>query len=342
MYAMETINSQEVFNIIKEIVDNHFNNVDKLTDEHIKFTEQLTDSLSYHNLAFIHYNRIRRDKNVLKAIELYEKSTDISYSCNSLGRIYQRGIHPEGQNIPMAVKMYEKAFEMKNTYSMINLASLYYEGTHPDGRNIPKAIELYEKAIKLGNISAMNDLASLYENEQNYEKAVELYKKAIEFGNENASNSLALMYVNGTHPDGRNLEKAIELLEKVVETNDETILYNLASFYEDKQNYEKAIELYEKAAFLKEEYSIKSLESLYEKGIYKHESYVKLYENFKDTLKKPKTTLSKIYQDISVDTCPICYDPFIGTISPVLILTCGHVYHYDCINKSGMKCALKC
>lgn len=52
--------------------------------------------------------------------------------------------------------------------------------------------------------------------------------------------------------------------------------------------------------------------------------------------------LNKIYNDLNVDICPICYDPFIGTKNQILILTCGHAYHYDCITTNKMNCVNRC
>ncbi len=126
--------------------------------------------------------------------------------------------------------------------------------------------------------------------------------------------NLALMYEQGVHPDGKNITKAIELYEKAAELGDIDAMEKLSKYYDSEiyKNHKKYNQLY------------------------------KIHKNNKVTLTKPKKPRI-LYQTLD-DECNICCELFMETNDEIRILTCGHMFHSDCLNKSGYnkKCVYRC
>src|SRR3972149_1220677 len=183
-------------------------------------------SYSITHLGYMYYYGIGVDKNISKAIELFEQAIKLGNKAegtsavrNAMGGL--AFIYEEAKNIPKAIELYEQAIKLGDCYAMTNLATICLTDN-----NTPKAIELYEQAIILENSSAMNNLAIIYENKGNSSKAIELYERAIKLGNPKAMNNLAIIYKNNG-----NISKAIELYEQAIKLGNRNAMYNLAIIY---------------------------------------------------------------------------------------------------------------
>ncbi|KAK8871931.1 hypothetical protein M9Y10_007677 [Tritrichomonas musculus] len=132
--------------------------------------------------------------NYKKAIKYYEEAAELgnSYAINGLGVCYYNG---EGvkQNYAKAIEYYKKGAELGNSYA-INGLGLCYENCEGVARNMARAIECYEKSAEMGNHCALRNLAICYEDgvgvTRNMSKAIEYYEKSAKLGNENAKNRL--------------------------------------------------------------------------------------------------------------------------------------------------------
>jgi TPR repeat protein len=68
---------------------------------------------------------------------------------NNLANCYQNG---EGvdKNLSKAIELYEQAVQLRDPRAMTNLAICYQNGEGVD-KNLSKAIEFYEQAVQLKN-----------------------------------------------------------------------------------------------------------------------------------------------------------------------------------------------
>ncbi len=332
----------------------------KLYEKDIKL-----NGVSLNNLACMYDNGTHPDgQNYVKAAELYEKA--IKFNNNpalyNLACMYENGTHPDGQNYVKAAELYEKACKLKCNFSFNNLAYMYNNGTHPDGQNYIKAAELYEKVCSFNDIgNCMYHLACMYKDGthpsgKNIKKSIKLLEKLRKNNYPSAFNTLGIMYYNGTHTEGSNIEKAIELFEKAIELYEKatelyekesnlTPLYNLLFLYEEKDN-KKIVELLEKA-FSNGKYEVIIKMSEYvSKKLYPDENYEIMYnrsesEPFRNKILKPIKKLKTIYTDIKTDDCIICKISLMNTDDNIIILTCGHSFHYNCYSVQS-KCPFRC
>ena len=142
----------------------------------------------------------------------------------NLAQIYEGGEGIE-KDLAKAIELYEKSVELNNSYSMNNLAFIYEVGNEIIKKDSKKAISLYEKAAKLNNSSAIYNLALIYEKgdgviEKNLEKAIELYENSANLKDLDSIVNLALIYKNRSTLD---LEKAahyILLAHQINPSND--------------------------------------------------------------------------------------------------------------------------
>ena len=245
-------NVEKTIEILKEIVRENENTKNQKRNRFKEIEkQQLLFSLSL--LAYIHKNgeEGKIEKDIFKAIELYEKAVEMCdpLSTFTLAFIYQKG--EEGvleKNILKAIQLYEKAVLLGNSNAMNNLALFYQNGEKEVLKKDPiKAIQLYEKSVEMGNSTAMNNLALLYQKgeegliEKNVLKAIKLFEKSVEMGNSTAIIKLALLYQKGE--EGvleKNILKAIKLFEKAVEMKNEEAFLHLAFIYQF--GFEKRVE----------------------------------------------------------------------------------------------------
>ena len=121
-----------------------------------------------------------------------------------LASMYEIGRKVE-KDINKAIKIYENLVDDNFSYAMLCLASIYENGKGVEV-DYQKAKELYEEAGELGNSSsALIKLASMYEQEKGVVRddvrIIALYKKAIDLGNPDAMlylRDLYKCYMDGT------------------------------------------------------------------------------------------------------------------------------------------------
>src|SRR4030065_697958 len=147
--------------------NNYFILLTNLADEgHHKFQKQL--ETDYHNKLFKKqiYNE--------ELVTYYKKCSEgfHSYSITHLGYMYYYGIGVD-KNISKAIELFEQAIKLGDSKAMNALAIIY-----ENKGNNSKSIELYEQAIKLGDSYAMTNLATICLTDNNTPKAIELYEQA--------------------------------------------------------------------------------------------------------------------------------------------------------------------
>jgi len=116
------------------------------------------DYFAQDNLGWCFENGIGVDKNVQKAVELYQEAVKQKnvFAYVSLGLCYKKGIGVE-KNIPKAIELFQRAAEQKNAHGQYNLGLCYEKGIGVK-QDEQKAIELYEKAAEKGYNKAQNKI----------------------------------------------------------------------------------------------------------------------------------------------------------------------------------------
>jgi TPR repeat protein len=122
-----------------------------------------------------------------------------------------------------AIKLYERACELKNSIAMNNLARIYKTGMYGVEKDLDKAVKLYEQASLLLNSSAMVNLSyicmdknALFKPYHDVSKSISLLELCCELNNPSAINNLAHFYRSGIEGMEKNIHKAIELYERAV------------------------------------------------------------------------------------------------------------------------------
>jgi TPR repeat protein/serine/threonine protein kinase len=226
------------------------------------------------NLGVCYYNGSGVDKDMAKAVELYQKAADLGHAnaMRKLGYCYYNGSGVE-KDVEKAVELYQKAADLGNADAMYNLGLCYFYGSGVE-QNVEKAVELYQMAADLGDADAMFKLGLCYDNgsgvKHDAEKAVELYQKAADLGDAGAMFNLALCYEDGIGVE-KDVEKAVELYQKAADLGHAQAMYNLGVCYDTgngvEKDMEKTVELYQKAAILGHAKAIHNLGMCYYDGI---------------------------------------------------------------------------
>ncbi|RIA84526.1 hypothetical protein C1645_412851 [Glomus cerebriforme] len=213
--------------IVLDYINNHKINLQEMYNW---LLNNQNDSNSIYLLGYFNYHGIETDDNKQKALELYQKATNLG---NDLAQFKLAKMYMDGIGVS---KNYDKTFELskklaKNYSCGINLLGCCYVrgiGTHID---LQKAFELYQRAADLGNLQGISNLGNCYKEgfgtDINIQKAFELYQKAANSGNDVAQYNLALMYENGN-----GIKKDI----------DNAIYWYKKSFEQGNKNAQKKIE----------------------------------------------------------------------------------------------------
>ena len=174
--------------------------------EELDDLDKINDKRSLFRLASMYEIGRKVEKDINKAIKIYENLVDdnFSYAMLCLASIYENGKGVE-VDYKKAKELYEKAANLYNYTAMERLASMYEEGRGVEV-DYQKAKKLYEEAGELGNSSsALIKLASMYEQEKGVVRddvrIIALYKKAIDLGNPDAMlylRDLYKCYMDGT------------------------------------------------------------------------------------------------------------------------------------------------
>jgi len=295
----------------------------------------LTDAISYLNLGFLYEFNKHPDsgKNINKAIELYKKAIELGEprAFGELGSLYEQLYEYEGYNggdLIKAAELYEKGINAGDIGSIHKLACMYRSGTHSDGQDLEKAIELYEKAInEYGHKKSIHQLIHVYKyehfernTEKNIEKIIELYLKLVDLKDPYAPGCIEVIYKESNKANAKINEaykKVIKIHEQHFDSGDYRAIVNISRLYTHyNDDDDKIIAEYIKSDKYAKMYEIVAGQNL---------TYI-LFE-----IEKPPKKLQKIYGNLE-DICPYCHDNLIGTTSEIIILICGHMYHYNCYN----------
>lgn len=177
-----------------------------------------------------------------------------------IGRMHEKGLG-KPKNMQVALKHYEKAYELGNLDASKELGWLYAQiGIYGD---IDKAIERYETSASAGNASSMYAMAVLYhgyiKSFLDLDKAVYWYTQAEEKGHQAAGVKLGQMYLTG---DGVEQNPAVGLLylNKYARKNNFDAYFWLARAHQYglgvEQNSEHAKDLYKQLVEVKHAKSI--------------------------------------------------------------------------------------
>ncbi|MGM9869014.1 MAG: tetratricopeptide repeat protein [Sodaliphilus sp.] len=164
------------------------------------------DDYGMWNIAKHYKNGNGIEKNLEKAIEMFEKSANTGHvgAMMDLARIYRDGDEVP-QNGDLAIKWYKKAADANEESALFELAKIYRQGSLID-KNIDKAIHYYKIAAERGNASAMVAIGRIHEDgengNQNVYKAVYWYRKAAAKGNREAIQNLSRLKSNRLDDDG--------------------------------------------------------------------------------------------------------------------------------------------
>jgi TPR repeat protein len=160
---------------------------------------------------------------------------------------------------------------------------------------------------------------------KNITKAIECFNISISLGNSTSLVELGICYKKGIY-DLKDFQKSIDYFVQLSDMDSDD-LCNLAIIYEDDyfglKDAQKALEYYKKALeIVIDDNEIKNSIKILEKEL------IKFTGIRGSSLMNPE------------DTCNICYEPFIGNNKDILVIRCGHSYHYSCLKNWSMKCPL--
>lgn len=96
-------------------------------------------------------------------------------ACNTIGKMYNSGIHPLKKDINKAREYFIMAANNNYAYAFNNLGSI-----EEKNGNIELAYEYYLKSAHLGESWSCNKVGEYYRNKGDYELAFKYYKRAIE------------------------------------------------------------------------------------------------------------------------------------------------------------------
>lgn len=155
-------------------------------------------------LANMHYNGEGTEKNYQKAFCLYEEAANQKHAdaLNSLGEIYQDGLHDENidirKDIEKAVSYYRLAAEQENADAQYNCALIYLKG---EGLKIQKdtdrAIIYFKKAADQGHADAAYELGMNISKPKNVHEIHDYFEKAAQRRHSKANFELCKIYKDG-------------------------------------------------------------------------------------------------------------------------------------------------
>ena len=233
------------------------------------------------NLAMCYQHGCGTDKNILAAINIYNKlasdgdtfaierleklSDEIKDASHffTLGSCYDlgKGVECDAEK---AIKYYTLAADMGHDRARHNLADLYRYGNHGVEINTEKAIEYYSAAAENGAACSINSLGTLYSELGDCKKAVEQYSLASSLGYKDGTYNLAMCIEHGIGIK-KDVSLAEELLRKLADKSDKDAINNLALMISDSNGTE-AINLFLKAARMGNTNAMYNLAQCYEEG----------------------------------------------------------------------------
>lgn len=142
-------------------------------------------------------------KNLDMAFIAYERAADGAdpQGINNLGWMYLNGYGCD-RDVEKAIELFEEAAELKNTTAMVNLGNIYEDDIYDFVlQDYDKAFHWYSKAADLGDPKGWFNVANMYHYgrgvEQNYEKAFEIFSALYEEGDKSTCFYMGLYHQMG-------------------------------------------------------------------------------------------------------------------------------------------------
>lgn len=186
-----------------------------------------------------------------------------------VGKMYELGLGTE-INLTKAIKLYQEAGELKNTYALFSLAKIYLKSDDP---------ALHEKSIQILNDlhkEKPNDdmisysLGKVYLDEKihfyNVKKAKEYLEKSASSGNQFAQYQLGKIYSSSAYGE-TDYSLAISYLKASAAQGNDFAMYQLGVLYKNSDlkffDIGKAIEYFKSSADLKNQFAQYQLGKIY-------------------------------------------------------------------------------
>ena len=221
-----------------------------------------------------------RDKDVLTAIEWYEKAVEAgnAVAAKQLASMYAEGDCVR-QDDKKALTWYQKAAEMGDVMAQFNYATCLRLGKGCEQDN-ELAARWFNKAAKAGLAEAQSAIGDCYKYgwgvDKDYEVAAEWYEKAADQHELGAMNELSEIFLSGGDGIERNEEDGVSLLETAAEEGHAKSQWMLGmmtfnpeafSITSISQNIDKAVALIKKSAAQEFGMAEKILADLYLQGV---------------------------------------------------------------------------
>lgn len=207
------------------------------------------------NLGVMYENGEIVEKDIFKAIDLYEKAFLLGHDIAglNLGRIYFSGKGVEADKAK-AMSIYNEVEENGSCQALYSLALLYLSGDDIE-KDVDKAIQLLESLAELKHPESMNILGRIFESDEygvkNITEAVKKYKEAHHRGCLEATYNLARLYYHGKGVP-RDYAQARKLFEKCADSGFAEAMHIIGVMYYNGDGVPidktKAIEMWQKAA----------------------------------------------------------------------------------------------
>ena len=204
------------------------------------------NSESLFNLGLIYRDGLYVTRDVNKAIDYFQLSSDQNYSKAQLklGNIYFHGEYVKC-DIEKAIHYYRLAANQSNPKAQLILGFIYYEGKYVKF-DISTAIHYFSLASSQNNSKAQFILGTIYEEGlyvmQNLNKAIYYYSLSADQNYSDAQFNLANIYYLGIHVKF-DIDKAIHYYLLAAEQNNSKAQYVLGTIYEEgkfvKQDIQK-------------------------------------------------------------------------------------------------------
>ncbi|KAJ3193993.1 hypothetical protein HK101_003702 [Irineochytrium annulatum] len=213
-------------------------------------------------------------KDMKQAVAWYKKAAAAGdpAACDSLAALYMEGVHVD-RDVARAVRLFERAADRGNMYSLNQLGVFYENGDKSIGgkRDLERAQALYNKAANLGYSSAQFNLANLLRTRSSSSMplAIQWYKRASDQRHPQALMHLADLYQSGEAMPHlpKDPGAAARLYALAADRGCKGARTKLAAIKIEEDDYEAAVPLLKKAAAERDPAAFHRLGLLYESGL---------------------------------------------------------------------------
>jgi TPR repeat protein len=172
------------------------------------------------NLGFLYEDGQLVEKDMSKALALYEKSAkqDYGQGLNNLATFYFHGLAGLEVDKAYGLQLWERAAEKGNKFGLHNLGKSYYYGNGVE-EDDAKACNLFKKAANKAYSNSYYFVGNCYafglDGTQDYAKALYYYGQAKEIGELDAHFRLATLYQKGLGVE-KDLDTAIQFVREAI------------------------------------------------------------------------------------------------------------------------------